>query len=112
VTRLLLDESVPVSLRHSLNMFDVETVAYRGWTSFSDLRILDLAQSHFDVFVTADKNIPFQVNTSQYDIAIIVLPTNKLSELLELREALASAIRRSRRGTVMLLNSDDSGKTG
>ncbi len=32
-----------------------------GWRGFKDHQILDLAEKHpFDVFITADKNLPYQ----------------------------------------------------
>ncbi len=95
-----MDESVPVSLRLSLSPFEVETVAFNGWRSVSDLEILDRALARFEVFVTADKNIPFQINPARYDIAILVLPTNNLLDLLALAPDLIAHILLSTPGAV------------
>jgi hypothetical protein len=44
-----------------------------GWASRPNGDLLGLAASRFDVFVTVDRNLPFQQNVSGFDIAIIVL---------------------------------------
>jgi hypothetical protein len=41
-------------------MFDVRTVAERGWAGISNGQLLALASAEFDVFITLDRNLPFQ----------------------------------------------------
>lgn len=75
--RILLDENL---LSKKLKQPFIETghsvsnVDDMGWRDFKDKQILELATAYaFDVFVTANKNLPFQQNLSNYDLHIIVL---------------------------------------
>jgi hypothetical protein len=38
-------------------------------------RLLALAQANFDVFLTADRNLSFQQNTTKFQIVVVVLAT-------------------------------------
>ena len=48
--------------------------------------LLQLAQQHFDIFVTVDRSLAFQQHLPQFDITIVILhaPTNRLSDLQQL----------------------------
>jgi predicted nuclease of predicted toxin-antitoxin system len=88
--RLLLDESVPSRLRRSLTDHSVRTVVEAGWSGVKNGKLLALAATEFDVFITVDKNLPFQQNLAALPIALIVLDSlsNELSALLPLVPAL------------------------
>ena len=77
---------LPKDLKRHLLEHRVTTVPERGWASKSNGELLRLASSEFDVFVTADQNLEFQQNVSDYDIAIVVLvaPSNRLADLVPL----------------------------
>jgi len=57
--------------------------------------------SHFDVFLTADRNLSYQQDVSAFDIAVVVLAarSNRLEDLRplvpRLLEALATTARRA-----------------
>jgi hypothetical protein len=53
-------------------------------------KLLALAATEFDAFITVDKNLPFQQNLAALPIALIVLDSlsNELSALLPLVPAL------------------------
>jgi hypothetical protein len=40
--------------------------------------LLRLAQERFDVFITVDRNLAFQQDVSQFDIAVVILGAYKL----------------------------------
>ncbi len=84
--RLLLDESVPRRLRQSLSGHEVRTVLEVGWSGIKNGKLLALAATEFDAFITVDKNLPFQQNLAVLPIAIFVLDavSNELSVLLPL----------------------------
>jgi hypothetical protein len=84
--RLLLDESVPRRLRQSLSGHTVQTVLEAGWSGIKNGRLLALAATEFDAFITVDKNLPFQQNLAALPIAIVVLDalSNELPVLLPL----------------------------
>ena len=92
--RLLLDESVPRKLRFALAKHDVRTVVEMGWSGRKNGELLSLAASDFDVFITVDKNLPYQQNEATLPIAVVVLDalTNDLSSLLPLVPALEKAL--------------------
>jgi hypothetical protein len=66
-------------LAASLNTVDVRTVADRGWVGISNGQLLALAAAEFDVFVTVDRNLPFQQHLPKFDIAVILLRANSRS---------------------------------
>jgi Domain of unknown function (DUF5615) len=100
--RVLLDECVDVRLAASLASLDVRTVADQGWLGISNGELLALAAAEFDVFVTVDRNLPFQQHLPRFDIAVILLraKTNRITDLVALVPELKSAIPHARSGVV------------
>ncbi|MDT7604293.1 MAG: hypothetical protein QOF61_2290, partial [Acidobacteriota bacterium] len=71
--RVLLDECVPRKLRRELPEHEVLTVTERGWSGVKNGKLLALAESEFDVFLTVDQNLKFQQNLQAFSISIILL---------------------------------------
>ncbi|MCA3501868.1 MAG: hypothetical protein IOD05_01085 [Rhodobacter sp.] len=71
--RLLLDESVPATLRRHLPNHEVQTVVGAGWQGVKNGRLLALPASSFDALITVDKNMPHQQNASTLPIPVFVL---------------------------------------
>ena len=84
--RPLLDESVPGRLRRALPGHHVRTVGEAGWSGVKNGKLLAIAAIEFDVFVTVDKNMPFQQNHLTLPIAVAVMhaASNELEFLLPL----------------------------
>jgi hypothetical protein len=61
----------------------VKTVPEMGWAGSKNGNLLTLAQEQFDIFLTVDRNLEFQLNLPKFDIAIIILqsPTNRPKDL-------------------------------
>lgn len=75
--RVLLDECVPLQVRHALDGHEVVTAQRMGWGGVSNGELLDRAeQAGFTVFVVADENLSYQQNLSRRRIAILELWTN------------------------------------
>jgi hypothetical protein len=75
--RILLDECVPLQVRHALPDHEVTTVQRMGWSGLGNGDLLDAAeQSGFDLLVIADKNLRYQQNLSTRHIAILEHWTN------------------------------------
>lgn len=93
--RLLLDESVPVRLRRHLPSHSVRTVVEMGWSGVRNGDLLRLAAASFDVFITVDKNLPYQQNLATLPLAVIVLDahSNELPALLPLVPKLETSLR-------------------
>jgi hypothetical protein len=71
--RVLLDECLPRRLKRELVGHDVKTAPEIGWASKRNGELLALAAGQFDVFLTADRNLFYQRDVSQFDIAVVVL---------------------------------------
>ena len=75
--RILLDESLPHDLAPLIAGHDVSTVRDEGWSSVKNGKLLALAATKFDVFVTADRNLEFQQNLAKLPLAVVVLVARK-----------------------------------
>jgi predicted nuclease of predicted toxin-antitoxin system len=82
--KVLLDECAPKYLKRALTEHEVQTVQEAGWSGLKNGELLALAQEHFEVFVTADKNLRYQQNLKERNIPIVELPTNTLSVVKKL----------------------------
>ena len=71
--RILIDECLNWRLGRALTGHFCQSVQRVGWTGISNGELLRLAEKQFDVFLTRDRNLSFQQNTTTFDIAIIVL---------------------------------------
>ena len=81
--KLLLDECIDRKLAREFTGYEVKTVPQMGWAGVKNGQLLALAETEFDVFITVDRNLSFQQNLPQFDIAVIVLqaPSNRLADL-------------------------------
>jgi len=78
--RVLLDHCVPRPFRNMLTGCDVSTTHEMGWAEFKNGELIKAAENAgFDIFITADKNLRYQQNLSERRIAVIELPTNRLT---------------------------------
>lgn len=70
--KVLVDECLPFWLARHLAGHDVKTVQQMGWSSLKDGEILNQAESKFEVFLTADKNLKHQQSLAGRKLAIIL----------------------------------------
>lgn len=84
--KVLLDECLLRRLAAALTGQEVKTVPQAGWASIKNGELLTRAESSFDVFVTADRNLSFQQNLARRKIAVVVLRarSNRFQSLLPL----------------------------
>ena len=106
--RLLLDKCVPARLRKALPSHQVSTVSQEGWSGFKNGQLLALAAAKFDAFITVDKNLPYQQNTSTLPVSVFVLDaiTNELPYLLPLITELEAALSSQKQGSYVRLRTD------
>ena len=71
--RILLDESLPKDLAPLIAGHEVTTVHAAGWSSVKNGKLLALAATKFDLFLTADRNLEHQQSLSTLPIAVVVL---------------------------------------
>ena len=67
--KLLLDECIDRKFAKELINHDIKTVPQMGWAGIKNGKYLALAEKDFDVFITADRNLSFQQNLPQFEIA-------------------------------------------
>ncbi len=79
----MIDECIDRRLARELSGHIVKTVPQMGWAGIKDGELLRLAEIEFDVFITVDRNLPFQQNLAVLDLAVLVLqaPSNRLADL-------------------------------
>lgn len=92
--RILLDEDVPRRLASLLVGHAVTTVPQAGWAGVKNGRLLALAGSRFDAFVTMDRNLEFQQNLDRLPVAVLVVvaASNRLEQLVPLLPDILSAL--------------------
>lgn len=92
--KLLLDECIDRRLARELVGYEVKTVPQMGWAGIKNGQLLALAESEFDVFITVDRNLSFQQNLPQFNIAVIVLqaPSNRLAALKPLAPKISAIL--------------------
>ena len=102
--RILLDESLPVRFAHKLCGHEVTTVTQAGWTGKKNGELLKLAEGKFDVFITADQNLQYQVNLLRAKIPIIILiaKTNRFDNLKPLIPKILTTLKNLQKGIMRL----------
>ena len=71
--RRLLDECVPQRLKHDFPAHNVWTVEEVGLRGVKNGELLAAAAKAFDVLISVDRQMQFQQNLSNFDIALIIL---------------------------------------
>jgi predicted nuclease of predicted toxin-antitoxin system len=104
--RILLDECVDRRLARELADHQVQTAPQMGWAGVKDGQLLVLAAAEFDIFITVDRNLSFQQNLPQFDIAVIVLqaPSNRLTDLKPLAPKVLAIISTAPKGQVTIVS--------
>lgn len=101
--RVLFDEDVPRPLRYELSGFEIQTVVEAGWAGTRNGELLRRANESFDVFLTADRNLPFQQNLSSLIIGVVVLAigSTRLDDLRPFAARIADALQTVHPGQVV-----------
>lgn len=104
--KLLLDECIDRKLAREFVGHEVKTVPQMGWAGTKNGQLLALAAAAFDVFITVDRNLSFQQNLSQFELAIIVLqvPSNRFADLKPLLPAVLAALATAVKGQAIVVS--------
>lgn len=104
--RILLDECLPKKLKSEFTGHTIFTVQEKGWAGTKNGELLRRAENEFDVWITADRNIEYQQNLSNFDIAVIVLvaPRNQLEYLLPLIPQLHEVLETIQSGHIIYID--------
>jgi hypothetical protein len=100
--RILLDECVPRRFGRQLPEHEIRTVPEMGWASFNNGDLLAAASGKFDVPVTTDQRLSYQLKVSAFPITVVVLVAkrNKLESLVPLVPELRTVIAEVKPGEV------------
>ena len=72
--KILFDQGTPAPLRRHLPGHTVRTAYEEGWSAFSNGDLLKVAEeSGYNLLVTTDRNLRYQQNLRERQIAIVVL---------------------------------------
>ena len=81
--KLILDECIDRRLTKEFIDYEIKTVPQMGWAGTKNCKLLALIETELDIFITVDRNLSFQQNLSQFNIAVVVLQakSNRLMDL-------------------------------
>jgi predicted nuclease of predicted toxin-antitoxin system len=104
--KILLDECIDRRLAREFVDYEVKTVPQMGWAGIKDGQLLVLAEAEFDVFITVDRNLSFQQNLPQFDIAVIVLQalSNRLADLKPLAPKILVVLGEAAKGQATIVS--------
>jgi hypothetical protein len=92
MSRILLDQNVPVGVHRFLKGHDISTAYHMGWSGLSNGELLTALQTaDFDLLISCDQNLDHQQNLSGRRIAVLVLDTNRWAVLRTRGTAIANA---------------------
>jgi hypothetical protein len=92
--RILLDEDLPRRLGPLLVGHTVDTVPRCGWAGIKNGKLLTLAATKFDVFLTMDQNLEHQQNLATLPIAVLIVSavSNRIEHLIPLVSGMLQAL--------------------
>jgi hypothetical protein len=93
--KTLLDDSLPKRLKKHFLGHVVKTVADMGWKGKQNGELMALIAGKFDVFVTPDQNMIYQINLRHAVVPIFVLKasSNRYEDLILLVPGLLKAFK-------------------
>lgn len=93
--KILFDQGTPVPLRR-LPTHAVDTAYERGWSELSNGELLTLAEREdYELLITTDRNLRYQQNLAEHQIAIAVLMSTswpRIQQQIERIQAIVDAI--------------------
>jgi hypothetical protein len=110
--KVLLDECCPRPIKKHLHEFEVATIEMAGLKGLQNGALLLAADGKFDVLITADKNLRYEQNLRNRQIAIIELPFNSWRRIQKLLPNLAAPLSRIRPGEYILIQFESNNPEG
>ena len=96
--RILLDESLPRRLKEDFKEHQVKTVPEAGWQGKKNGELMRLMTGKFDIFITSDHNLQYQLNLRNTVTPIIILSaaSNRYEDLQKLFSKVLTYLRSDR----------------
>ena len=106
--KVVCDEGVPRALGRRLRELGIEvSPPAPQWRGFANGRLVAAAAAAgFDVLLSNDKNLIFQLNLLTMEIAIVTLPNNRRESLVPRSEDIADTLRRVLPGQCVAIQTD------
>ncbi len=82
--KIIIDECVPSIVKRGLPERGIVSVQEMGWAGVKNGKLLKLVSDEFDVFITSDKNLRYQQNLDDLELAIVLLPSNQVPVVKDL----------------------------
>jgi hypothetical protein len=104
--KVFVDECVPYQLIYHLIGHEFVHVTDTPWRSTKNGALLRLVAPLYDVFITADQNLPYQQSLKKFDLAFVILkaPSNKIDNLLPLVPQTLEALDRISVGDLVIIS--------
>jgi predicted nuclease of predicted toxin-antitoxin system len=97
--KILFDQGVPAPLRRFLPGHAVITAYEQGWSTLQNGDLIRAAESAgFELFVTTDRNLKYQQNLKDRDMAILVLLTTNWPKIQKSLNPLIVAVAETQKG--------------
>jgi predicted nuclease of predicted toxin-antitoxin system len=93
--KILLDEYLPLDLRHSFPSHDAHTAQWAGFKSKKNGELLLAAErAGYDILLTVDQGISQQQDSADRKLSIVVVRsrTNQIEDLLPFVDAILNAL--------------------
>jgi predicted nuclease of predicted toxin-antitoxin system len=102
--KILLDECLPVDLRHSFSLHETHTAEWAGLKGTKNGELLDAAEiGGYDVLLTMDQGFAHQQNLAGRRIALLILvaPSNQIEDLAPLVPAALTTLDQIQPGSIV-----------
>ena len=109
--KLLLDECLPEELKDFIPAHEVFSVTEMNWRGVKNGELMRrAAESKFDIFLTADKNIRHQQNLSQFRVGVVAIevPDTRIVFLRQLLPQIREAIAAVKPGELIIIERPNS----
>ncbi len=103
--KILLDECLDRRFAKDFLNHEVRTVSQMGWAGIKNGELMRLTEKEFDVFVTVDRNLSYQQNLPNFDIAVIVIRSisNRYQDLAPFSTRILEILPMLKRGKAFIL---------
>jgi predicted nuclease of predicted toxin-antitoxin system len=102
--KILLDECLPIDLRHSFSAHETHTAEWVGLKGTENGELLDAAEdAGYHALLTLDQGFPHQQNMAGRGLALVILVarSNQIEDLLPLVPVALATLDRLRPGSVV-----------
>lgn len=105
IRRVLIDECLPLTLRHIFPKDVAVTVRYMGWLGIKNGKLMRLAEENgIDVLLTADRTMHLEHPLKNRQISVVVLPDSDIHALAAMGNRIRDAVQTVEVGGVRVLD--------